>query len=132
MTLNKEQILRADDLKTEEVDVPEWGGSVRVRVLTGTERDAFESSIYDSSKKKANLQNIRAKLCVATIVDEEGNRLFNDTEVVSLGKKSASALDRVFTVSQKLNGLTKADIDELAKNLETDQSEFSTSNSQDT
>jgi len=52
MTLNKEQILRADDLKTEEVDVPEWGGSVRVRVLTGTERDAFESSIYDSCVTK--------------------------------------------------------------------------------
>jgi len=43
-------------------------------------------------------------------------------------------LSRLFmtVVSQKLNGLTKADIDELAKNLETDQSEFSTSNSQDT
>jgi len=130
--LTKEQILQADDLKTEEVDVPEWGGTVRVKTLTGIERDAFESSIYDKKQKEANLQNVRAKLCVVSIVDEKGERLFSATDVLDLGKKSASALDKIFSVAQKLNGLTQKDIDELAKNSKTGQSESSTSNSQDT
>ena len=35
--LSKEQILKSDDLKSEIVAVPEWGGDVKVRVMTGTE-----------------------------------------------------------------------------------------------
>ena len=29
------------------VEVPEWGGCIYVRTLTGTERDAFESSVVN-------------------------------------------------------------------------------------
>ena len=38
--LSKSAILCANDLQTEDVDVPEWGGTVRVRSFTGRERDA--------------------------------------------------------------------------------------------
>jgi hypothetical protein len=120
-TLTKEQILKAEDLKTEIVEVEEWGGSVNVRTMTGTERDAFEQSIVEG-KDKTNLANIRARLCAVTIVDENGNRLFNDEDVVELGKKSAAALDRVATVAQKLNGFRNKDIEELGKNLSKGQS----------
>jgi len=45
--LTRDAILEAQDLQHEEVYIPEWGGSVRVRTLTGAERDAFEQSIVD-------------------------------------------------------------------------------------
>ena len=37
--LSKEQILAAEDLPHKDVPVPEWKGTVRVRALTGFERD---------------------------------------------------------------------------------------------
>ena len=43
--LTQEQIRAASDLKTEEVYVPEWGGSVLMRGMTGTERDAWEDDM---------------------------------------------------------------------------------------
>ena len=43
--LTRNEILAVDDLQTQKVDVPEWGGSVYVRGLTGSERDALEASI---------------------------------------------------------------------------------------
>ena len=41
--LTAEQILEADDLKTQEVDVPEWGGKVVVRPLKKGEWDKAEA-----------------------------------------------------------------------------------------
>lgn len=121
----KEQILNSVDLVTEQVEVPEWKATVNVRTLTGTERDDFEASIIKD--RKTDLRNIRAKLCVKCIVDDKGKPVFTGADVVELGKKSALALDRVFTVASRLNGLSPKDIEELAKNSGTGQSDNSTS-----
>ncbi len=116
--LTRDAILQAQDLPAEQVPVPEWGGEVLVRGLTGAERDNFEQSIAEQKGKnvKMNLQNVRAKLVALTVVDEDGNRLFSDKDAEVLGRKSAVALNRVFEVAQKLSGLTPEDVDELAKN----------------
>ena len=111
MALTKEQILAADDLPKEEVQVPEWGGSVYVRTLGGFERDLLEAE-YSAHKHK----NLRAKLAALTICDEQGNSLFSITEVEQLGRKSAKALDRIFTVASRLNGLSAQDVEDLEKN----------------
>lgn len=112
--LTKEQILAADDLKTEVVQVPEWGGEVHVRTMTGSERDSFEQSII-GDENRADLSNIRARLCALTIVGEQGVRLFDANDITKLGEKSAAALDRVFAVSQRFNGIGTADIEDLTK-----------------
>lgn len=116
--LTKAQILDADDLPSELVDVPEWGGLVRVRTMTGVERDAFEQAIMEGrgDDRTVNLRNIRAKLAALTITNGDGVLMFGDAEVHALGRKSALALDRIFGVAQRLNGLTGEDVDELAKN----------------
>jgi len=117
--LTREAILQAQDLPYEDVAVPEWGGVVRVRALTGAERDRFEASIVEQRGKggpRLNTQNIRAKLVALTVVDEHGNRIFTDDDVEALGRKSAAALNRVFEVAQRLSGLTQADMEELEKN----------------
>jgi hypothetical protein len=127
--LTRDAILQAQDLPRELVEVPPWGGSVYVRALTGAERDAFETSIVEQRGKstKMNLKNIRAKLVALTVVDEEGNRIFSDSDASALGKKSAAALDRVFEVAQRLSGLRPEDVEELSKNFGSDQSEDSIS-----
>ena len=74
-----------------------------------------------------NLENIRARLCLLCMVDEDGNRLFDEGDTFPFGRQVASALDRIFTVAQKLNGLRDEDVDELAKNSSAGQSEDSAS-----
>ena len=127
--LSKDQIIAVSDVIFETVEVSEWGGSVRVRGLTGTERDAFEDSVLQGKGKNRdiNLTNFRAKLVARSMVDEEGNRLFSDQEAGLLGKKSAAALQRVFDVAKRLSGMSDEDVEELTKNSESDQSDGSTS-----
>jgi len=123
--LTRDAILQAEDLPTEDIEVEEWGGAVRVRALTGAERDAFEQSIVEQRGKstRMNLRNIRAKLVALTVVDADGKRLFSDKDAELLGKKSAAALDRVFEVAQRLSGLSPEDMEELSGNSEEGQSE---------
>jgi hypothetical protein len=127
--LKKDEILKCDDKPTKKVEVPEWGGHVFVRTMSGTERDSFEQSMLVNPGKgnEANYSNIRAKLCARTICDKGGNRLFNDSDVAALGEKSAAALDRIFTVAQDLNGVSTDDVEAMVKNSESGQSESSTS-----
>lgn len=123
--LNKDLILAADDMKTTDVDVPEWGGTVRLRTLTGGERDKFESDSIDQRGKsnKMNLINLRARLVALCAVDETGKRMFGDNEVSKLGAKSAAVLDRLFQAAQELNGMTQKDVEELTEGFEDGQTE---------
>lgn len=111
--LSKKAILDAQDKKMIDVEVPEWNGSVKIRVMTGTERDRFEGEFVGGSK---SVEMVRAKLVAKCLCDEDGNRLFTETEVPQLGEKSAAVLDRLFTICMKHNRFTKDDVEELAGN----------------
>ncbi|MCP4597796.1 hypothetical protein [Neptuniibacter sp.] len=113
--LTRDQILSAEDNKTETVPVPEWGGEVIVAAMSGFARDRLEASIV-GSQGGSNMVNVRAKFVAASLVDEKGELIFSDSDIQKLGKKSAAALSRVFAVSQRLNHVTDDDVEELAKN----------------
>jgi len=117
--LSREAILGADDRATEDVEVPEWGGTVRVRALSGTERDAYEASLVQvgpNGTQKLTLANARARLVSLSAVDEAGERLFTkEADVTALGKKSAAALQRVWAASSRLSGLTDEDVEKAAE-----------------
>jgi hypothetical protein len=92
--------------------------------MTGVDRDAFESTLNslktDETGKEVqvrNLENFRARLCAATMVNANGKLLFpNPEDVVKLGQKSSRALDRVMKAAQKLNGIGAEDVEALTKN----------------
>lgn len=125
--LSREQILDCQDLQYMDVAVPEWGGVVRVRGLTGAERDQYEESILRIRGQRADvrLENARARLVSLAVRDADGRRLFTDADVMALGRKSARALERVFDAAAKLSGLQAGDVEALAKNSQSDQSDDS-------
>lgn len=125
--LSRTDILQAPDLPRERVAVPEWGGDVYVRALNGSERDSLEAWMLEMNGKGAQdlYANMTARLAAMTMVDEQGNNLFEMSDVVVLGKKSANALRRVVEVAQRLSGVTQADVEELTKNSTSDQSDDS-------
>lgn len=116
--LTRAAILAAADIKTQTVAVPEWGGEVLVGSMNGQARDEWEQSLISRAggKSEPNLANVRARLVAATVVDEDGNRIFTAADVEALGKKSSAALERVCKVAQRLNGLGDADLEELKGN----------------
>ena len=117
-------ILDLPDLTSEEVEVPEWGFRLRVRSLTGTERDAFEASLLQTRGKdrEINLRNMRAKLVAQSVRKADDSRVFSDAQVEALGRKNAAALQRVFRVAQRLSGLAEDEVEELTRELGEDPS----------
>lgn len=103
-------------LKQETVSMPEWGGEVIVRELTSSEADVFEVSmraapaangsgnLIDDNKR---FELFRAKIIVLSVIDEDGNRVFTDDDVKTLGEMPRSVLDRVASVALRLSGYSE-------------------------
>ena len=110
--------------QTEVVKIPGIG-NVIVRGMTAKERDQYETSciIQKNGKRNFNLIDARAKLVMLTVVDEKGDRLFNASDVSRLSGMPASVIDKLFTVAQKLSGISDEDIDELGGELGKDYGE---------
>lgn len=118
--LSKSAILAASDLKHEDVTVSQWGGVVRVRTMTGTERDEFRAAI--ASEDGIPVGQFSAALLAATIIDEKGDRLFSIDDMAALQAKSAASLDAPAAVSMRLNGLGGNAVEDAVKNSESGQS----------
>lgn len=119
MRLSKDDILKAEDIRTREVEVPEWSGSVLVRGMNGTERDAFETSVMvqRGDRYVRDTHNARARLIAQCVINDDGTLMFDVRDVEALGAKSAKALDRVFTAAAELSGLSEGDMEEMTANF---------------
>jgi hypothetical protein len=115
--LGKQAILDVDDAAFDTVNVPEWGGDIRLRTMTGKDRDAFEIS-FSKALADGKAQNMRAALLVRCICDDAGTLIFSKSDATALGTKSAAALDPLFTAARKLNKMTEEDIADLEGNLD--------------
>lgn len=114
MLLTKEQILAADDRASVETHVPEWGGSVYVRVMSGTERESFEREWTTTEEKL--LPQYKVKMLKKCLCDDKGAALFTNDDLAALGEKNALVIDRLFNQCMKLNGFQKDAVEEAAKN----------------
>ena len=81
--LSKDAILLAQDRPTLDVDVPEWGGTVRVREMSGNQRAEYEQLTLkrDQADADATADNIRAIVVAACAVDDAGEPLFTQADV---------------------------------------------------
>ena len=123
-SLSASQILSANDTKVEPVEVPEWGGTVYVRVLRGTDRDQFEEWVNKEKDK-----SVRCRFLVLSLCDDKGSLLFTSDQVAALGEKSGDVLARVFDRAWDINYLSVKKVEELGKDSPSGQSDASTSGS---
>ena len=112
--LGADDILNSNDLKYEKVEVPEWGGFVYVKMMSAKERDAWEYANYVN--KENAIRNVRGSLLQKTICNVEGKLIFKEEHAEQLGEKGSSAVERVFSVAQKLNKLRASDLEDMTKN----------------
>jgi hypothetical protein len=96
---------------------------VRVRVMTGAERDEFRAAIQ--SEDGVPVGKFSSALLAATLIDEAGVRLFTMEEIDQLSEKSAACIDKPAAVAMRLNGLGGTAIEDAVKNSASDQSDDS-------
>jgi len=135
--MNREALLQRDELQIEKVELTR--GHVFVREMTGHEKDVWEQSMLKQKQTgnknspieyETTLEDFRAKLAVVTVCDESGNLLFEPKDVKVLNKMmSASNIERIVEVAQRINAVTQKDRDDMLKNLEADQEDSSSSDS---
>ena len=98
----REQILAADDLGSEDVDVPEWGDglTLKVRGLNAGEVEEFGRAVNDGK-----LDNLLAKMVAKVVMNGDGERVFTDDDVDALAAKSHVPIQRIFQAAQRVSGL---------------------------
>lgn len=112
--------LNAEDIDTELVTVPEWGGNVYgVKAMTLKEQRAFITSVQNPDKT-INRDKYAAQLLIQSIVDPEtGEQVFDPADAVALEAKSAAAINRVLSIASRLAGLGGDDqLDEAVASLD--------------
>ena len=72
--LNREDILKVKDCKTERIKVPEWSGDVYVKQMTVGEHNRFTE--YAKGERIES-----TKLLVLGVCDEHGNQLFTESDI---------------------------------------------------
>lgn len=110
--LTRDQIMAARDFETRTVEVPEWGGAVTLRSLSAKDRDNFESELSLTQ----DLRNLRARLVVKALVDDEGVRLFKDEDADDLGEKSSQVIIRLFDIVREMAGMSDEDLESAQGN----------------
>lgn len=98
--LTVEEILAAPDLNEIEVEVPEWGGTVKVREMTKAAQQRLrQQATVNGELDPDRLQILMLAECLAEpkITIEQAEQLWN---------KSAAAVDKVLYAIIDVNGLS--------------------------
>jgi len=107
--LSIDDILKID-LKTEMVEVPEWGGSVTIKELNAKEVEDFGITVNKSPGDALGL------MCQLSIVNDDGTKMFHKNKIDQLIGKSHSALLKIFNASMVLSGLSDKAAEDIEKN----------------
>ena len=111
--LNAESILAAEDFCYADVECPEWGGTVRVRSLSGGQRSVITQRVQ--VKETNELEEL---LVVMGVVNEDGARIFTNEDIEALKKKSNAPISRIAKKIMEISGIGNADeaVNEAKKN----------------
>ena len=118
--LTRDAILAISDLKYEDVDIPEWGGSVRVRELTAMERNKLGAD-FAKGGAQAIPPDFYPKIAATVIVNQNGKSVFTEGDTTRLGEKSFAAIQRVVDTALRISGMTQEGVEEAGKGSETPQ-----------
>lgn len=110
MALTREQINAAKDVVTKSVDVPEWGGPVLLRSLTGADRAAIGRLLHidkDADVVTATLSR--------GLVGDDGQLLYTLDEVDELGRRNWTVIERLAGELNRMSSLGAAGLEQEKK-----------------
>lgn len=113
--LSKSQVLGAEDYKTMLVYVPEWGGEIRIRGLSGAEFAKLQACNQAMQKGVVANGGSNALAVALGAIDERGMALFTEPEAAALGKKNAGLLMYIADMIWELTGCSEVAQEAIAK-----------------
>ena len=122
-TLNsRNAILSAAKKRTKEIDIPDLG-RLRIRRLSGMDcarlGDAWKGS--ESRSTEENEKQIQCKIVQLALVDENGERLYGDSDLDAIGDLDKDILDQVTQEVIAFSGISGAAAAVAEKNSPTIQ-----------
>lgn len=117
--LTREQILGAGNIATIEVEVPEWGGSVRIRDMGADARDRLMQFYMDRKNADGGLADAwhyKVLVCALSICDDKDELLFSEDDIALLARKGGRTLDVVYVAAADFNALSAKRVEEEEKN----------------
>lgn len=116
-SLSREDILRGGaNVKVVEVPVPDWGGRVFVRGMTGRQRDRVEQLFVVARQRNQPVDNARGIVCAYCLCNEQGVRLFDDNDAGALGELDANIIDLIYDTAARLSGIKADSVEGAEKN----------------
>jgi hypothetical protein len=115
----RNQILKADDIGKEIVEVPEWGVKVEIRGMNGLARAKFlKASAGPDGAGTVDFERFFPDLIIACAFDPEtGEQVFDLADREVLNEKSGAALQRLADPAMRLSGLAPESLKEAEADL---------------
>lgn len=107
--LSRDSVL-ASSLPVEDVEIPEWGGVIRIQAMS-----AARGAEYMRASQKINPDHILALLVTFCAVDGQGNLLFTPEDAASLIEKEMDPINKLGQAAVRINGMRKAAAENLAE-----------------
>lgn len=118
--LSHEQILAAlerPDVNAEDIEVPELGGTVRVREMTGQLRNRLEATFANiqSGGDGKNLDTVTAQLVASCVIDGKDKPVLTVNEVKRMMAARPRAVFRLRDAILKLSATDESDVEALTE-----------------
>lgn len=128
--LTRDEILNAQDIQTQNVECPEWGGTVCIKMLTAGEADTWRKSMLKKTETRGSggkmvtdyifdseaATNNEILLITLAVVDDKGAALFTAADVEKLLRKSIAPLKRLARAITEQSKLTAEAVEDAIKN----------------
>lgn len=119
--LSRDDILSTQGIRTDEVDVPEWGGKVLVRELSATEVTQIGFAMAEQGGGEvevdlAKLGEYVPQMIAWCVVDESLSSVFSLDDVNQLSAKSINPVQQIIAKVMELSDLSPDEEGEPEKN----------------
>lgn len=113
----RDKILNTNDIRTEIIDIPEWGVQVEIKSLTGKQRSLVLSEAI-GEKGKMDFEKMYPTLVIASTFDPITHEpVFQATDIAILNEKNGGALEKIAQKAMELSGLKEDSVGKAEKNL---------------
>ncbi len=123
----REQIINADDIEHEIIEIPVWGVSIEVRSMTGRARTRLIKTATDNDGQ-LDMETLYPDMVILCAFDPEtGEQIFTQDDRDLLLSKSAGPLETIALAAMRISGMTPDAIDVAGKDLPSTEDDDSSS-----
>lgn len=118
---SREALLKLCERRYSTIDIPERDISIRIQSLSEAEKSQYETCLIAKNGRgimRERLQDATRRLIALCVVDEEGKRIFSDSDLSAIANLDSYISSRIYDACQEHCGFNKGDIDETVKNSE--------------